>query len=112
MTWSLKQTKQCPTCPWKAGTTVANIPNYDRDKHLNLARTIAQPGRLNFSETLPIMSCHYSSAGDERHCIGWLWHQLGAGNNIALRMHMRGCENAGELEIDGEQKQSFGETFE
>ena len=57
------------------------------------------------------MACHNSSDGHEYECIGWLYNQLGSGNHIPLRMQMIYCSNVKEIEVDGEQVASFGETF-
>lgn len=109
----LNQTKQCKTCPWKLGTTVADIPNYQIDKHEGLISTIAIPGDVSqINKPITNMACHHSADGDERECIGWLHNQLCNGNNIPLRMRMMLCENANEIEIDGEQKNSFSDTFQ
>ncbi len=58
-----------------------------------------------------VMSCHYSSEGDDSFCIGWLYNQLGEGNNIGLRIHMRDYENLHQLTVDGEQHQRFEDTL-
>ena len=96
----LNQTKQCKTCPWKADTTVTDIPNYSLDRHLNLASTIADlSGNLpTINEPLKVMACHNSSEGKEYECIGWLNNQLGAGN-IPLLLKMRHCSNTSEIQI-------------
>ncbi len=109
----LKQTKQCKTCPWKLSATVADIPNYDRQQHKNLANTIAdETGNLSgINSPLRIMACHHSRDGNEYECIGWLHNQLGRGNNIPLRLQMTRCSNSSQIEVDGEQKDTFDETF-
>ncbi|MEG3981834.1 DUF6283 family protein [Microcoleus sp. D3_18a_C4] len=109
----LNQTKQCKTCPWKKSAKVADIPNYNRSKHESLIGTIAdETGNLaGINRPIKIMACHYSEDGAERECIGWLHNQLGSGNHLPLRMQMMFCSNVSEIEIDGEQKDSFGETF-
>ncbi|AGZ61751.1 MAG: hypothetical protein [Phormidium phage MIS-PhV1A] len=108
----LNQTKQCKTCPWKVSTTVADIPNYIRDKHENLITTIADStGNLSkIGQSVKIMACHKSSDGKEYECIGWLHNQLGKGNNIPLRMQMM-YSNVKNIVLDGEQVASFDETF-
>lgn len=50
------------------------------------------------------MACHETH---DAHCIGWLANQLGPGNNIALRLAMRDCENIRKLKLIGEQRQLF-----
>ncbi|AGZ61812.1 MAG: hypothetical protein AV945_gp05 [Phormidium phage MIS-PhV1B] len=107
----LNQTKQCATCPWKKSTTVAEIPNYTRDRHEKLANTIAdETGNLSkIGCPIKMMACHHSSDGHEYECIGWLYNQLGSGNHIPLRMIY--CFNVKEIEVDDEQVASFDETF-
>ena len=109
----LLQTKQCKTCPWKLSTTVVDIPHYDRTRHENLIDTIAdETGNLSgINSPIKIMACHHSIDGKEYECIGWLYNQLGSGNHIPLRMEMMLCSNANKIEVDGEQKDTFDETF-
>lgn len=57
------------------------------------------------------MACHYSEPAEEQHCIGWLYNQIGVGNNIALRMKMSNCENYSEVEVYGEQHERFEDTL-
>ena len=57
------------------------------------------------------MACHESPPGRETHCIGWLVHQLGVGNDLALRLKMLDCENVGELQTIGEQHERFEGTL-
>ena len=102
--------KQCKSCPWRVGCDPeADIPNgYSRELHERLRSTIAEPGSL--TGTLAAMACHYSPVGAEFPCAGWLHHQLGVGNNIALRIAvMTGRVPAPE--VDGEQYGSFEETL-
>ena len=110
----LTQTKQCRTCPWRKRSRVADIPNYQRSLHESLISTIANSdGNISkINEPVRIMACHYSKDGAELECIGWLMNQLGAGNNIPLRIRMMGCSNTSEIKLDGAQKETFEETFE
>lgn len=114
MTWKLERPKQCATCPWKKGATVANIPDYDLDHHLSLQNTIADP-EASFKPSdcnrLRVMACHYSTSDRDLHCIGWLHNQLTVGNNVALRIHAASCQNIGSMTLDGEQKDAFEDTF-
>lgn len=106
----LKRTKQCKTCPWKVDADPYDIPNgYCEQKHKNLEKTIAKD--LSFGKTLNVMECHYSIGDEEEYCVGWLVNQLGVGNNIGLRLLMRGCENAKDIEVFGEQHEIFEETL-
>ncbi len=107
----LNQTKQCKTCPWKKSVTVADIPNYSLETHEDLWDTIAdETGNADRiqSKSISTMTCHKSI---KSMCVGWIHNQLGTGNNIPLRVQMTFYSNVKEIEIDGEQKKSFGETF-
>ena len=107
----LKQTEQCKTCPWKLSTTVADIPNYSIETHEDLRDTIAdETGNVNQiqDKAVNVMTCHKSI---KSMCVGWLHNQLGKGGNIPLRMQMMFYSNVREIEIDGEQKDTFEETF-
>lgn len=112
-TWKLKRVRQCAKCPWKVSTDPHEIPKgYSEEKHRGLAATIADPGAFNPAEaTLRAMACHEHPPGDEAHCVGWLAHQLGPGNNIALRLQMLSCENIRDLKLDGEQHERFEDTL-
>lgn len=57
------------------------------------------------------MACHESPIGKEQYCIGWLYNQLGEGNNIPLRIQMRNCENLKDMHIVGEQHSRFEDTL-
>jgi len=46
-----------------------------------------------------------------RNCIGWLAHQAGPGNNIALRLRLRTCENALRIQTVGGQHETFEDTL-
>lgn len=112
--FALKRTKQCEKCPWKKNTNPHDIPRgYDVEKHKNLKGTIA-PNSLDSvmahlnRKPLRIMACHEEH---EAHCVGWLMHQLGPGNNIQLRIAMCHCTNLDQVELDGEQHESFEDTL-
>ena len=109
--WSLQQTRQCKTCPWRVDTSVDDIPNYDPEQHEYLQDRIAPPGQLIQTSGLKVMACHYSDDDNRYHCIGWVYHQLGPGNNIALRLRMMSCDNADQIEVIGPQCESFEDTF-
>lgn len=110
MTWKLKRLRQCAKCPWKVSTDPHDIPHgYSEELHANLACTIADPG--SFRSCGSAMACHEHPPGEEVHCVGWLAHQLGPGNNIGLRIRMMSCENAREMKLDGPQHQTFADTL-
>lgn len=105
-TWNLKRTSQCVKCPWRVGVDPHDIPNgYSEAKHAALSCTIAAPGSLNADRA---MACHESH---DAHCIGWLHHQIGPGNNIGLRIRMMTCSNAHKIRLRGEQHQTFEDTL-
>ncbi len=108
--WNLKRTVQCKKCPWKVGVNPHDIPNgYCETKHANLSSTIAESGSLpDLNKPLSAMACHET---DDAHCIGWLDHQLGRGNNIGLRLHMMNCSNSNQIRTIGEQHESFEDTL-
>lgn len=113
--WKLKRTAQCKLCPWRKDVNPREIPDgYSEEKHRALKSTIAEEDDLSFlngflsSSELKVMACH--ETGDT-HCIGWLVNQMGVGNNIGLRLHMRSCENANTIKLLGEQHETFGDTL-
>ena len=79
--------RQCKACPWKKSTVPGrDIPGgYSVEKHRALRNTIAEPGMIS-PRALRVFTCHEAQAGEERPCVGWVIHQLGPGNNIAVRM--------------------------
>lgn len=111
MPWKLKRVRQCDKCPWKVSTDPHDIPDgYCETKHRGLASTIAEPGVI--PATLgPAMACHEHAVGEEAHCVGWLWNQMGAGNNIGLRLALMDCSNAHAISVDGEQHETFEDTL-
>ncbi|MNR71747.1 hypothetical protein D3C71_24250 [compost metagenome] len=113
--WKLKRTAQCDKCPWRVDVDPRDIPNgYCEQKHVDLVSTIAKSDTLEQArahlagEPMHVMACHESQ---DAHCVGWLMNQLGPGNNIALRMRMRDCENIDRVRLRGEQHQTFADTL-
>lgn len=107
----LKRTKQCAKCPWKTCTDPYDIPDgYDVAMHENLKKTIANPGDpySTLSGDLHVMACHET---DDAHCVGYLYNQLGVGNNIGLRFSIRKFENVSEIQVFGEQHERFEDTL-
>lgn len=111
MSFKLQQTKQCKNCPWRVDSDPNAISGYSLEMHQDLENTIADPGTINFGREIRAMACHNSTDEEQFHCIGWLVHQLGVGNNIGLRMQMWNCENASEIEVFGEQHQRLEDTL-
>ncbi len=111
MNWALKRTQQCAKCPWRKATDPNKIPDgYSVEKHAALKRTIAKEGDLStvFAKEIRAMACHETH---DAHCIGWLWHQIGPGNNIALRLHVRSCTNFDQIKLRGPQHETFEDTL-
>jgi hypothetical protein len=108
--WRLKRTKQCSKCPWRKDVDPHAIPNgYSEEKHRDLACTIADPGSIRgFDGPMQVMACHETQ---DAHCLGWLMNQLGPGNNIALRLSVRSCENIKQVRLVGEQHETFEDTL-
>ena len=107
--WRLQRVRQCKKCPWKASTNPFEIPDgYDVDKHKALLETIATPGNLF---PVKVMACHHSEPGKEQYCIGYLYNQLGAGNNIGLRLKMLNCSNVNRIQVVGPQHETFEDTL-
>ena len=116
------RTKQCDACPWRVDVVASrDIPGgYCEQKHAALRNTIAQEdGDLGvlfgLSAPLRVMACHETPEGKELACAGWLAHQLGPGNNIALRLRVRTDpelrEAVSKLELVGEQHERFEDTI-
>lgn len=108
-----KPRQQCKTCPWREGASTARIPRYDRAKHEALADTIAEPATLAplARGGLRIMACHYSTDTAEIPCVGWVAHQLGRGNNLALRLYAVRHPEIANVRTVGPQRERFEQTF-
>ncbi len=104
--------KQCQHCPWRKDVDPFDIPDgYCPTKHRALTSTIANPGELRFGGKLRMMACHESTPGAEIPCAGWLMHQLGDGNNIALRMAVSQGHVDADVTLVGEQHATLRDTF-
>lgn len=111
--------RQCKACPWKKSTDPErDIPGgYCATKHRNLKRTIADADMLGnpmgaiFGGTFRLMACHETAVGKELPCVGWLAHQLGPGNNLALRMGVINGQIDADFELVGEQHETFEDTL-
>ena len=109
--WKLKRTTQCAKCPWRVDVDPHDIPNgYCEKKHAALKSTIAPENVLSLlgRSVLHVMACHETH---DAHCIGWVNHQVGVGNNIGLRIAMRNCENGHAIKLVGEQHERFEDTL-
>lgn len=104
--------KQCRHCPWRVDVDPHDIPNgYCEMAHANLERTIADPEDRRVGGELRMMACHESPIGAEKPCVGWLAHQLGPGNNIALRFRVAMGKLDADIELVGEQHERFEDTL-
>lgn len=108
----LERTVQCSTCPWRVGSDAYQIPGYCPNKHRSLESTIANKDEVVIEGKLKVMSCHHSTEQVNYPCIGWINNQLGHGNNILLRLWARNIENLGDIELVGEQHETFEQTIE
>lgn len=57
------------------------------------------------------MACHETPKGRELPCVGWLTNQLGAGNNIALRLLVVTGQIDANVETVGPQHERFEDTL-
>lgn len=108
-----KPRRQCAKCPWKVDVDPRDIPGeYSVKKHRKLATTIADPGSFRYvGGSLSSMACHETPPGSELPCVGWLVHQLGVGNNIALRLRVISGSVDANVETVGPQHERFDNTL-
>lgn len=107
---------QCKACPWKKSTVPdRDIPGgYSADLHEDLDRTIAEPASLRgINGTMHLMACHETEKQREQACTGWVHHQLGRGNNIAIRIKAMTGElgDLRSMKLDGPQHERFEDTM-
>lgn len=105
-----KEVAQCKSCPWRVGCDPdKDIPNYRRELHCNLDRTI-RSGMESMAGNRRIMACHLSKSEASIVCAGWLANQLGPGNNIGLRFDVM-CGRSPVPVVDGPQHERFEDTL-
>lgn len=106
--------KQCKACPWRKDVNPHDIPDgYSPERHKALADTIAKPADISgivSGQPMRAMACHESNPGAEVPCVGWMAHQLGPGNNLALRLWASRQPRL-ELKLVGEQHETFEDTL-
>lgn len=107
-----KSVTQCKSCPWKQNCVPdKDIPNgYSVEMHKALANTIQSGLGSLFTDERHVMACHYSKHGEEFYCAGWLYHQIGPGNNLGVRLAVM----TGQMpmpEVDGPQHERFEDTL-
>ena len=104
---------QCRSYPWRVDCVPdRDIPNgYCANMHAELKGTIKSGlESLPLGGTIRAMACHYSKPGEEFVCAGWLYNQLGPGNNIAARLKV--MTGAWPVPVtDGEQHERFEDTL-
>jgi hypothetical protein len=110
--------RQCKKCPWRVDVDPHDIPNgYCPVRHANLKNTLADhtdPNSIALAlggKVLRMMACHETMLGKELPCVGWLAHQLGPGNNLALRVHTIHDRSLTDFELVGEQHERFENTL-
>jgi hypothetical protein len=110
--------RQCKKCPWRKDANPREIPNgYCEERHRALGGTIAGGPNSNEAvayletERIRLMACHESVVGHEQPCVGWLAHELGPGNNLALRLRAMDPNFDGDLVLVGEQHERFEDTL-
>lgn len=105
--------RQCPKCPWRKGSDPRQIPDgYDEALHRDLDRTIAEPGSIErLSDPIRMMACHETPTDASRRCVGWLVHQLGPGNNLALRLRVTLGMIDANVQTVGPQHERFEDTL-
>lgn len=103
--------KQCKSCPWRIDCVPdRDIPRYSKDLHKTLTNTIAEGLETVFVKERHVMACHYSKPGEEFPCAGWLHQQIGAGNNLGVRLAVM----TGRMPVpvvDGPQHEVFEQTL-
>ncbi len=101
--------KQCKACPWKKSVVASrDVPHYSLAKHEETALNLRTHGTFG---TVRLMACHETQEGKERPCVGWLYNQLGPGNNIALRLKVRGQKFTLDLDTE-DQHATFEDSLE
>jgi len=107
----MAEVTQCKSCPWRVGCEPADdIPGYSEELHRKLTCTIAGDPIASLFKRTAVMACHYSKEGEEIPCAGWLENQIGAGNNIGMRLAVM----RGHLPVprtDGPQHETFEDTL-
>lgn len=81
-----KPVKQCKTCPWKASVVPSrDVPDYGPGIYDRM-RSSSRSGIESMREaTRIVMECHVGKRRN-RPCAGWLYYQIGDGNNLAMRL--------------------------
>lgn len=85
-------TTPCATCPWRKTSTIggADIPGFSIDMMRGLRNTVGAG-----DEFRPIMACHGSACGAERHCVGYV--AVEGYSNLAVRL----AAIFGDVDLEG-----------
>src|SRR5690606_39500700 len=77
---------------WSSDVCSSDLGEYCESKHRGLRSTIAPDADLASAllhGPLKIMACHETAVNHELPCVGWLYNQLGPGNNKIGRASCR-----------------------
>ena len=101
-----KFVKQCKTCPWRVDVKPArDVPSFDPGIYDRMKASLRSGVESMAEKTRIVMECHSGKRGSKIPCAGWLHHQLGVGNNFAVRLsvisgRLPAPKIAGEQHID------------
>jgi len=99
-----KPRPQCATCPWRADVDPRDIPGGHGHVVPEKLAVHTPSGVESLAHDLRVATCHEAAIGAKLPCVGWLVHQLGPGNNLAVRVAvLRGSLDANVRTI-GEQR--------
>ncbi len=108
----LVEQKQCKSCPWRVDCEpLEDIPGgYSVELHKKLRGTIQSGLESMAGSCMRVMACHYSKPGEEFPCAGWVYNQIGPGNNIGVRLRVMSGAIPVPI-VDGEQHETFEDTL-
>lgn len=107
----VESVKQCKSCPWRINCEPDNdIPNYSRELAKGLTRTIQSGLATMHQKVRHVMACHYSKPDEEFACAGWLYNQIGVGNNFGVRLDVMNGKYPAPI-VDGEQHENYEDTL-
>ena len=82
-----KPRKQCVTCPWRADVDPWNMPGGHGYVLPEMLSSHTPSGMESLATpVLRVATCHEAAIAKKLPCVGWLVHQLGPGNNFAVRL--------------------------
>ncbi len=84
-----KTVKQCVACPWRVAVKPSrDVPNYGEGIYDRMRSTLRSGVETIGGGPRIAMACHNQKDGEQLPCAGWLYNQLGVGNNIGIRLHV------------------------